>query len=109
PAGGLPAGPVVVGLALAVETALDLVARRRHAGGEALAEQAHRDGDLSGAARSSACATGRPTRCRPRRAPGAPWSAPAARWRRSPPAARPPGRPSPPRSPRPPGAAPRRP
>ena len=40
PAGALPRGPVVLGLAVPVEAALDLVARRRHPDGEAVAEQA---------------------------------------------------------------------
>ena len=130
PAGGLPAGPVVVRLAVAVEPALDLVARRGHAGQEPLAEQALRLGapgpaggrrgrrlawrwggghpvqlgrrsgrpgspgaGLSGAARASACATARSTRCRPRRAPGAPARAPAARWRRPRPGGQLPARP----------------
>ena len=41
-AGALPGGPVVVRLAVAVVAALDLVARRGHADGEALAQQAGR-------------------------------------------------------------------
>ena len=40
PAGALPGGPVVVRLAVAVEAALDLVARRGDADDEALAEEA---------------------------------------------------------------------
>ena len=134
PADALPAGPVVVGLAVPVEAAFDLVARRRHTDGEALAEQARRPGarrprprprpcgrgparrrgfrhttsltaaarrprgareSLSAAAPRSASATGRPTRGRPRRGHGAPGSAPAARWHRCRPAARPPARPWP--------------
>src|ERR1700733_6404205 len=43
-AGTLPGGPVVVRPALAVEAALDLVARCRHPDGEALPEQAGRRG-----------------------------------------------------------------
>ena len=85
PARGLPAGPVVVGLAVAVEAALDLVARRGDADGEALAEQASsgrrrrrqsgglRPAESGGAGRSAAARAQRPTaeRCPPRRAPGA--------------------------------------
>ncbi len=114
PARGLPAPPVVVRLAVAVEAALDLIARGGHTGEEILAQQAGRLGggvgsighslSLAGpvapaptrplgasAARpgvsgtgGSAAATLQPRRSRPRREPAGRASSPGGRRRRRP-------------------------